>query len=571
MYVGLPNVFARCLVPTGDGRGSMSGIPLEHHRGRAWRIAGFLLVSLALGLGFSLEQQKEQPGSAVFWLAGLAWSSLAGGVACSKRGKKLRLIGAQALMAQDGRSPVLYLRSFVDDAKEARILPNPLIGFFGLLFVFAEAVFGALSEEEQLADAVDEIGPLVAIGKPGEKLPELGAARLYVSDSEWRERVDQLMARAQLVILLAGTTEGFWWELKRTADQGAPEKLVLLFPFGKGRYRKFCERAERLLPHKLPEFPGGWRFRSRLRAILYFGPDWTPHIARLKVGFSINPLVPTLRKALQPIIEQLHISTKQGSKPVRGYLSKAMATIPGMLVGMFGMGFLFSLLVLSFLRMGNPPQKPFSPLLIESSSQPKSALTEAQGRFIEQSKAIPGLEQIFNSAELKSMSSEEQNKRSSAMVQEFSRVHLRSGLRRLGDSALLTKLDVDRKLFALAAPDVCAALSHGTIAPEQMDALLGQLDRAEIDQYFDLLIQAIRADAEGTPAERSADHEAVSRSFEGIASGLPEPDAAKLRQTMSSYSVASDEEVCWSERVLRTGIAGLPKQDQVLWALSIYQ
>ena len=36
--------------------------------------------------------------------------------------------------------------------------------------------------EQELAVLMGRLGPVVAIGKPGERLPELGAARLYVAD-----------------------------------------------------------------------------------------------------------------------------------------------------------------------------------------------------------------------------------------------------------------------------------------------------------------------------------------------------------------------------------------------------
>ena len=42
------------------------------------------------------------------------------------------------------------------------------------------------------------VGPVLAIGRPGEKLAHLGAARLYVSDDDWQNVAHRLMASAQL-------------------------------------------------------------------------------------------------------------------------------------------------------------------------------------------------------------------------------------------------------------------------------------------------------------------------------------------------------------------------------------
>ena len=65
---------------------------------------------------------------------------------------------------------------------------------------------------------LDGIGPFVAIGDPKEKLPDLGAARLYVSD-EWREVVIELLARVSLVVMRVATTEAVRWELQQVVSR----------------------------------------------------------------------------------------------------------------------------------------------------------------------------------------------------------------------------------------------------------------------------------------------------------------------------------------------------------------
>jgi hypothetical protein len=50
-----------------------------------------------------------------------------------------------------------------------------------------------LTEEEQLAMVMNEIGPFIAIGRPGEQWPELGAARMYVGDDEWQATINNLI------------------------------------------------------------------------------------------------------------------------------------------------------------------------------------------------------------------------------------------------------------------------------------------------------------------------------------------------------------------------------------------
>lgn len=105
--------------------------------------------------------------------------------------------------------PVLYLRSFDDDK--------------------AAAVFrGDLTEEEQLVRALTPIGPVIAIGKPGESLPLAGAHRLYVTDDRWQAEVASLMQRARLIVIRSGLTPGLAWELDTVLRLDTPSKLMLL-------------------------------------------------------------------------------------------------------------------------------------------------------------------------------------------------------------------------------------------------------------------------------------------------------------------------------------------------------
>ena len=45
------------------------------------------------------------------------------------------------------------------------------------------------------------LGQVIAIGRPSEPMPELGAVRFYVSDDEWQAVVLNWIAKAELVVL----------------------------------------------------------------------------------------------------------------------------------------------------------------------------------------------------------------------------------------------------------------------------------------------------------------------------------------------------------------------------------
>jgi uncharacterized protein YjeT (DUF2065 family) len=122
-------------------------------------------------------------------------------------------------------APVVYLRSFsADESAWKRV--------FGL-FIGGSFFPPVLSDEEQLAQAVAPIGPLIGLGKPGEALPEPGATRLY--PAQWHESVEQLLRRARLVILRPSTSESVLWELEQVFRTVDPENFRLTH----GRRRTF--------------------------------------------------------------------------------------------------------------------------------------------------------------------------------------------------------------------------------------------------------------------------------------------------------------------------------------------
>jgi hypothetical protein len=258
--------------------------------------------------------------------AGLGIALLLGGIASYSRGKKLAAIYARHLIEQDRRPPVLYLRSFKDDPIAATVTAAKLLGP-------AAALLGTQTDEEQLAEVMDQIGPFWAIGKPGERLPEVGAARLYVGEGDWQRRVSELMSQARLVVLRPGETSNFWWEVNTATEIAGPEKLLFLLPFNRKQYEGFRQRAKEFLPCSLPDFePWHQVFGRGIRAVLYFERDWTPHIVQLKLPLSLSfsPMVGAFRRSLHPLIERQTFDLKPPRR--RSLLSRVVRTYPGAFV-----------------------------------------------------------------------------------------------------------------------------------------------------------------------------------------------------------------------------------------------
>ena len=163
-----------------------------------------------------------------------------------RRGRKHAAIDAQAALRSDPRRPILYLRSFRND-------PLLMEGEWGLLVhrdgsgrrgtrgSIARAIYrmstrlqattgGGGRLEESVSGIVSPIGPFVALGAPGERLPELGAARAYTTDETWQGEVIEWMNMAQLIVAVAGPTHSLRWEFDNILSRNAWAKLLILMP-----------------------------------------------------------------------------------------------------------------------------------------------------------------------------------------------------------------------------------------------------------------------------------------------------------------------------------------------------
>jgi len=135
-----------------------------------------------------------------------------------KIGLALRRPDAIELLAIDRRAPILYLRSFDDDA-----VPDQT----GAVIPFGPQQ----TIEMRLVEAFAALGPVVSIGRPGERLPELGANRFYVSDDDWQQAVRYFLERAAAVIILVGRSMGVAWEIETALHTVPRQKLLFVFPY----------------------------------------------------------------------------------------------------------------------------------------------------------------------------------------------------------------------------------------------------------------------------------------------------------------------------------------------------
>lgn len=195
-----------------------------------------------------------------------------------RRSRRYEAPDADEAMALDPRPPVLYLRSFADDG-QAVIHAGGMSASSHVM-----KVLSPVTPEQEMADILDRVGPLVAIGKPGEPLPELGAARLYVDHDRWQAKVTELMRAARLVVVRVGASPGVLWEIERALDSLPRQRLVLAVLGGATVAPELRARLASVLGPSfeaaLPQPPPSrWKAlvysdpRRRIGGLICFGPD----------------------------------------------------------------------------------------------------------------------------------------------------------------------------------------------------------------------------------------------------------------------------------------------------------
>ncbi|MEK6299989.1 MAG: hypothetical protein AABO41_04650 [Acidobacteriota bacterium] len=161
---------------------------------------------------------------------------------------------------KDPRPPLLYLRSFLYE------LPNNF------------SRLDLKTEEQMVASVLRDLGPVVAVGQPGETLPPFsGMLMVQFDGSVWKEEVLKLMLKAQLIVINPGLGENLKWEISTARRGCAPEKLIVplrtlqsLDPRTRKReWTQFRKVLESSLGVSMPD-------DIRTAAFLHFEADWSP-------------------------------------------------------------------------------------------------------------------------------------------------------------------------------------------------------------------------------------------------------------------------------------------------------
>jgi hypothetical protein len=204
--------------------------------------------------------------------------------------RRRSLLSADAAMLADPRKPVLFLRSFSDDQISLSKAKMPWL----LRFFDPGAVAGTL--EELLVWEYADKGPVIAIGRPLDDLPPLGAARKYCQGSEWQGVVSSIMQASELIVVGAGRSAGLTWEIETIRSANLLHKAVFVLSPDLAKDRTIlCDLFNQLgLSGSIPKFGSDQAvlcvsFLSRNNPLLFLASRMTEIEYQLAVRATREP------------------------------------------------------------------------------------------------------------------------------------------------------------------------------------------------------------------------------------------------------------------------------------------
>ncbi|MGB7848864.1 MAG: hypothetical protein WBL63_24845 [Candidatus Acidiferrum sp.] len=292
------------------------------------RAFGVSLISIGIALAFLLRFVPIEDD--VRWIAIIGPPALmVFGAFLLYRGKQYAALAKVQEARPDERAPIIYLRPF---AKDESMAGQVFTAFFNY-----KILSGFATNEEQLAQAVAPIGPLVAIGQPGERLPKPGAIRAYATEAEWKDVVTHWLSIARLVILRPGTTEGVRWEVEQAFTVVRPDRvLLLLMSVNAADYQSISRSVKDGFSIALPPFADVRRWR-RVSGFVEFGDDWGARFLPLRAPFwrvtAYKSMLRLFHHSLRPVFDRLGVNWHP--MPI-SYGKIAALSILGLFVLFFG-------------------------------------------------------------------------------------------------------------------------------------------------------------------------------------------------------------------------------------------
>ncbi|HHW64885.1 MAG TPA: hypothetical protein GX403_13220 [Rhodocyclaceae bacterium] len=119
--------------------------------------------------------------------------------------------------------PILFLRGFDDDQCTFPRRPWDLPARWLDLWSFRQNL------DEALVDELAQFGPVIALGRPGDKRTPFGAQRHYADHADWQHTLAAAARSAQAIVLVASDSPGVKWEYDLLKNEAMLDKVLLVF------------------------------------------------------------------------------------------------------------------------------------------------------------------------------------------------------------------------------------------------------------------------------------------------------------------------------------------------------
>ncbi|GAA2596785.1 hypothetical protein GCM10010424_52990 [Streptomyces lienomycini] len=281
--------------------------------GRTLRALGFALgAGGGGGLGSNFFSDPSPQVAGIHWsvrvliivvVVSIGWLLFDVGRKLLVRGQRHRVSTITSFDHLKGERYLLYLRPFALDQPMARA-PSGTPGW-GSRSPFDVP---GLTAEQFLLGQFSEHGRVVAVGRPGEQLPLLGAQRGYLPLQGWEYTVSELIQGAHVVLMSVAQGPGTAWEFTEVLRTTTPERLILVISCDEREYNAFRTAVAGLYEARkkreggspwaplpvLPDCPvvpraTGREWDAPLRAFVTFDQEWHPTL------FPFVVTVPRLR------------------------------------------------------------------------------------------------------------------------------------------------------------------------------------------------------------------------------------------------------------------------------------
>jgi hypothetical protein len=397
--------------------------------------------------------------------------------------------------------------------------------------------------ESHLSDAIRRIGPLIALGHPGETF---GAGRIDTDDSKWTADIRVLMARARGILLVPSHRPGTLWEIETLKNEGWLAKCIFIMP-----------------PRAVGELDTKQRWEVARQALALHqldAPEYQEHGLLFEVGpdghvSNVEPMLLTSGRQMRKSLERL-----LSADPPRGGLFKSIARAERQTTRATRWGWAETL------RQLSPYALALAGLVINRPGvgfNPKDSWATVLNRTM--AGMPPSEREIAADSELESS---EQYVAASARAADPAAMRQKlvyQGLLRLTDEERRAYFSALSQVLSAVETPTCAAFARGNLSKQEHDIALTYMSWLRVEDFRDVERHAIRAALTDAPIVPISAPEIEEASDKFLASLGPTGERRFVREVTPEKPL-SDDDSCWRARHMYQAVSGLPDPHGRAWA-----